>query len=122
MATFPALNPNARTYIPGQAPATPIPTLDGDELSVRHTNTATGHILRLTYTGLTTAQHFELTSHYMLHGRYQTFDLPAIVLLGSNLSFPSGYLWLYVDSPQTTYEPGLITTTVELELLPPYSI
>jgi len=122
MATFPSLNPNARTYIPGQAPATAIDTLNGDELSVRHTNTSTGHTLRLTFTGLTTEQHFEITSHYMLHGRYEPFDLPAVVLLGSNLSFPAGYLWLYTDSPQTTYEPGVITTTVELELLPPYSI
>lgn len=122
MATFPSLKPNARTYIPGTYPATPIPSLNGDELSVRHNNAAVGHILRLVFNGLTTDEHFELTSHYMLHGRFEPFDLPSATLQSSELTFPTGYLWLYTSSPETTYDPGVISVSVELELVPPYTI
>jgi hypothetical protein len=120
MATFPALNPNTRTYTPGAAPNTPIAVMTGDETGVRHTNGATGHVLRLSFNGLTPAQHFEITSHYSLHARFQSFDIPAATLQGSDLTFPSGYEWIYAASPQTEYLPGVVTVSVELQLVPPY--
>jgi len=122
MATFPALNPNTRTYIPGGAAATAITTLDGDELSVRHTNSSVGHILRLGFVGLTAEAYKQITNHYMLHGRFEPFDLSATTLQSSDLVFPANYLWIYTASPETTYEPGVITVSVELELIPPYTI
>ena len=122
MATFPALEPNSRTFTPGQFPATAINVYSGDEISVRHTNASTSYFLRLGFNGLTSDQHFEITSHYMGHGRFQPFDLPTSVLLGSNLSFPTGYLWIYAASPSTQYDPGVISVSVELELVPPYIV
>jgi len=122
MATFPALKPNSRTFTPGQFPATPITTLTGDELSVRHTNSSNSYFLRLGFTGLTTDQHFEITSHYMIHGRFQPFDLPTEATAGANLSFPANYQWIYVRAPQTQYDPGVISVSVELELVPPYFV
>ena len=118
MATFPALQPTARTYIPGQSPATPIGSLDGGELSVRHINSSVGYTLRLGFTGLTDTEHFSIISHYMIHGRFQPFDLPPSIVAGANFEFPSGYSWIYVSSPDTEYAPGLINVTVELELIP----
>jgi len=118
MATFPALQPTARTYIPGQAAATPIGSLDGSELSVRHVNASTGYTLRLGFNGLSQTDHFSIISHYMLHGRFQPFDLPPSVVAGANFEFPSGYSWIYVKSPDTEYSPGVVTTSVELELVP----
>ena len=118
MATFPALNPNARTFIPGQKAATPIGTLDGDELSVLHTNASTSYNLRLTFTGLSTADHFAIVSHYTNHGRFVYFDLAEITLRGSNIQLPANYLWTYRSSPSTDYSPGIVTTTVELEAQP----
>jgi hypothetical protein len=118
MATFPALNPNARTFIPGQKAATPIGTLDGDELSVLHTNASTFWTLRLTFTGITADQHFSLVSHYMNHGRYIYFDLPEQILRGSNIQLPPNYEWTYAASPNTDYSPGVITVTVELNAQP----
>jgi hypothetical protein len=118
MATFPALNPNARTFIPGQKAATPIGTLDGDELSVLHTNASTNYSLRLTFTGLSTANHFAIVSHYMNHGRFVYFDLAEITLRGSNIQLPANYLWTYSSSPNTEYSPGIVSTTVELEAQP----
>lgn len=122
MATFPALNPQSRTYTPGAAPSTPLSALDGDELMVRHANVEIGYILRLSFTGLTEAQHFAITAHYMLHGRFDPFDLDTETLKGSGLTFPSGYNWIYVKAPDTTYTPGLISVSVDLELVPPYSL
>lgn len=122
MSNFPALAPNSRTFTPGSAPATPLGALDGDELMVRHANVVTNYILRLGFTGLTEAQHFELTRHYVLHGRFTPFDLDAITLQGANLTFPSGYSWIYTGPPDTTYAPGLISVSVELELVAPYTL
>ena len=121
MATFPSLKPNARTFIPGQKANTHIGTFDGDELSVLHTNASTGYTLRLTFTGMTTADHFALVSHYMSHGRFVAFDVPTEVTAGSNITVPANYLWTYVSSPQTDYSPGIITATVELEATPQYT-
>lgn len=122
MATFPALGPVTRSYTPGEYANSHISVLDGDELSVRHTNAATGYTLRLGFRGLTPAEHYTIVSHYSLHGRFAPFDLPAITLQDSGLTFPSGYEWIYASSPQTNYSPGLIEVTVELELVPPYTI
>ena len=122
MTTFPALQPTTRTYTPGQHPASNIPALTGDETSVRHTNASTDYILRLGFNGLTPAQHSLVNSHYLLHGRFQPFDLPTSVLFDANFEFPSGYQFIYAGSPQTTHTPGVVTLTVELQLVPPYAI
>lgn len=122
MTVFPSIEPQSRTYVPGSTPTTPIGVLTGDEFAVRHTNASVGHILRLGYRGLTSAEHAELVNHYNFHGRFQPFDLPATVLTGSNLTFPANYQWIYAASPQTSYSPGVIDTTIELELVPPYTI
>lgn len=122
MATFPALQPQTRTYTPGASPSSAAVVLTGDETSVRHTNSAIGYILRLTFRGLTAAQHYQIVGHYSAHNRFTSFDLPSTVLLGSGLTFPTTYEWIYVSSPQTTYAPGSIEVTVELELVPPYTI
>lgn len=122
MATFPALNPQSRTYTPGEHPNTPISVMTGDEVSVRHTNASVSHRLRLGFVGLTSEQHYSITSHYSLHGRFLSFDIPASITTGSNLTFPQNYVWLYAGPPTTEYAPGIVTVTVELELVPPYTI
>jgi hypothetical protein len=122
MATFPALKPQARSYTPGQHPASNLAVLTGEETSVRHTNASTNYFLRLTFVGLTSQEHFAINSHYIIHGRFQPFDLSNEVLEGAGFSFPSGYEWIYADRPQTTYEPGVITVSVELQLVPPYNL
>lgn len=122
MANFPAIAPQSRTYTPGVPPASPISALDGDEQVIRNANVVNGYFLRLGFTGLTEDQHFELTSHYLLQGRFEPFDLDSITLLGSGLTFPAGYQWIYAAPPDTTYTPGIISVNVELELVPPYTL
>ena len=122
MATFPALTPSSRTYIPGQVAATPIATIDGDEISVRHSNASNGHVLRLGFQLLSRADHYLLISHYSIHGRFVPFDLPSETLAASGLTFPANYLWIYAASPETEEICNQINATVELQLIPPYTI
>jgi hypothetical protein len=119
MATFPALAPQTRTYTPGQTAATPIGTLNGDELSVRHSNGSVGHTLRLGYVGLTQAQYYQIVSHYNYHGRFIPFDISTAALAGSELTFPANHVWIYARSPEANVQPGVISVTVTLELIPP---
>lgn len=122
MSTFPAIAPQTRTYTPGATATTPVAVSTGDEITVRHSNAAIGNILRCTFRGLTTTQHAQIINHYNIHGQFQAFDLSTEVLAGSGLTFPTGYQWVYATSPQTTYVPGLVDVTVELQLLPPYAL
>jgi len=81
MATFPALNPATRTYVPGTSASTEFAVLDGFETSVRHSNASVGQILRMTFTRLSPADTFNLVSHYSLHGTFESFDLSVTTLL-----------------------------------------
>ena len=122
MATFPSFNPQSRAFTPGQYPASQVKTLFGNEVSVRRTNTSIKTFLRLSFVSGDTDQQDEIFLHYGVHNRFQSFDLPSVVLLGSGLTFPTDYQWIYAGQPEVSYEPGLITVSVELELVAPYSL
>jgi len=122
MATFPTLQPASRTYTPGTNASSEFAVLDGYQSSVRHSNASVGHVLRMTFTRLTSAESFNLVSHYSLHGIFEPFDLSSSVLIATNLTFPSGYLWRYLSPPQIEQSCDITDATVELQLLPPYLI
>lgn len=122
MATFPALNPQVRSYSPAEYPNTHIETLDGTEISVRHTDSSTGSILRLTFSGINQTTKTTLIAHYSFHARFVSFDLAALTLQGSGIDLPANYQWIYVGPPSFDESPGIINATVELELIPPYTI
>lgn len=122
MATFPALQPSTRTYTPGTSASTELTVLDGYETSVRHSNASVGHILRMTFTRLSSADRFSIVSHYALHGTFEPFDLSATTLIATNLAFPVNYLWRYLSAPVIDQSCDIIDATVELQLLPPYLI
>lgn len=96
--------------------------LDGYEASVRHSNASVGHILRMTFTRLSSSDRFSLVSHYALHGTFEPFDLSATTLIATNLTFPADYLWRYLSAPVIDQSCDIIDATVELQLLPPYLI
>jgi len=122
MATFPALNPTSRTYIPGQPPATALTTLNGDDLSVRHNNASTGNILRMSFNPIERSDQLAIISHYNIHGRFIPFDLEQLTLVASNISLPANYQWIYAGSPSIEETCSIISITVEIELIPPYII
>lgn len=123
MADFPAtLTPSTRTFIPGTYASSALPSLDGNETNVRHSNASVGHTLRLKFINITRANFDLLTNHYVLHATYETFGIGSNLIEGSGLTFPSGYSWRYKNRPVVTETLAEIEVDVELELLPPYSI
>ena len=122
MATFPELEPATRTYIPGTNASTQFGVLNGNNSSVRHSNAAVGHVLRLSFERLTSTERFNLIAHYAIHGTFETFDLPDSVLIATNLEFPANYLWRYQEPPQIEQSNSETIARVTLELLPPYLI
>lgn len=122
MADFPALNPQSRAYTPGAFAAYRAITLQGDEISIRRNNAALDHRLSLTFVSGSVSDHNTIFNHYVTHNRFTPFDMPASVLSGSDLSFPSGYQFIYAAPPQATMSPGQVTVSVELQLVPPYKI
>lgn len=122
MSNFPSLQPSSRIFTPGQHSSTPMSVLTGDENSVRHSNSSTGHALRMTFKALTETQLFSIIGHYSLHGSFQSFELPAVVLTATTVSVPTGYLWRYIESPEITKSATSIDVAVALDLVPPYVI
>jgi hypothetical protein len=122
MATFPALNPQVRSFTPARYASTPIECLDGTELGIRHTNSSTGSILRLTFNGISQDTKKDLIAHYSFHARFVPFDLAALTLLGSDITVPANYQWIYVGPPTFDESPDVISASVELELIPPYTL
>ena len=122
MATFPSLQPASRTYTPGTDASSEFAVLDGYEASVRHSNASVAHVLRMTFAVLTAAEKYNIISHYALHGTFEPFDLPSSLLTATNVTFPAGYLWRYLSPPQIEEDCGVISATVELQLLPPYLV
>lgn len=122
MANFPSFAPQSRTYTSGSYAVLRSTTLSGVETTVRKNNAAVNYRLRLTFTSGSTSQQRQIFSHYAIQNRFQPFDLPDSVLQGSVLTFPSGYQWIYANPPAVAYDPGVVKVSVELQLIPPYSI
>ena len=122
MSDFPALNPQGRTYTPGAFAALSTNTMAGSHITVRRTNAAVNHRLSLTFASNEVDDHNAIYIHYLTQNRFAPFDIPASILAGSNISLPSNYQFIYAKAPDVTYEPDLITVSVELQLVPSYSI
>lgn len=122
MATFPSYSPQTRAFTPGIYAAVAVSTYFGGETSVRRTNASNGHTLSMTFVSNDTTLQKKIYEHYLVTNRFLPFDLPDLVLEGSELSFPTGYRWIYSQPPEAEYTPGLVTVSVSLELVPPYSI
>ena len=122
MANFPSLSPQSRSYTPGSVEVRRSKTLSGEEVTVRRTNTAVGYRLRFTFTSGSTSQQNEIFSHYAVQNRFYPFDLPDSVLQGSDLTFPTGYRWIYAKAPTVAYDPDIIRVSVELLLIAPFNI
>ena len=122
MADFPSLTPQARTYTPGSFAVLRTNTLSGNDVSVRRNNAAVDYRIRFNFVSGTTEDQNAVFSHYAVHNRFQPFDLPTSVLSGSELTFPSGYQWIYSGPPQVSYDPGVVRVSVELQLVAPYDI
>lgn len=128
MATFPTLTPSSRTFTPGIAAHSGIPTLNGLQIRVRSSNVILEQRLRLTFIGLTESQMLSIRSHYIgQQGRFLSFAIPTSLLSGmaTPAAFaPTGYSWLYAGAPQVEDIPCAqrYNVTVELATEPPEGV
>jgi hypothetical protein len=119
MATFPELEPAARSYDLGAFPLTEQPSLSAGVVRFRHGTTATNFSLQLEYVYLSDAEAAEIRTHYQFQaGSHRSFMLPPIIWKGHTFSgnvFPVGTRWRYADTPEETHlSGGLVNLTVSL--------
>ena len=123
MATFPALAPTTRVFVPGTVPQAIQSSLSGVSTGFRRGNRRIGQTLNLTFTYLTEAQMNLIKDHYFAsQGSYQIFYLSAEIW-GDHVSPPvpliSDFAWLYAGVPtieDVSYD--RFTVSVELQTIP----
>jgi hypothetical protein len=119
MATFPELEPAARSYDLGAFPLTEQPSLSAGVVRFRHGTAATNFSLQLEYVYLSDAEAAEIRTHYQFQaGSHRSFMLPPIIWKGHTFSgnvFPVGTRWRYAETPEETHlSGGLVNLTVSL--------
>jgi hypothetical protein len=119
MATFPELEPAARSYDLGAFPLTEQPSQSAGTVRFRHGDAAVSFGLQLEYVYLSDAEATQLRSHYQGQGgSYQSFMLPSIIWKGHTFSgnvFPVGTRWRYAETPEETHQSGgLVNVTIDL--------
>jgi hypothetical protein len=119
MATFPELEPAARSYDLGAFPLTEQASLSAGTVRFRHGTTATNFSLELEYVYLSDAEATLIRTHYQTQaGSYRSFMLPPIIWKGHSFSgnvFPVGTRWRYAETPEETHlSGGLVNLTVSL--------
>jgi len=96
--------------------------LTGNEVGVCHSNGSIQTILRMKFAAISRANHYAIISHYSLHARFVPFDLSPVTLIAANLTIASGYQWIYANPPEADETCKVINVSVELELIPPYTL
>jgi hypothetical protein len=119
MATFPELEPAARSYDLGAFPLTEQASLSAGTVRFSHGTAATNFSLQLEYVYLSDAEATLIRTHYQGQGgSYRSFLLPSIIWKGHSFSgnvFPIGTRWRYADTPEETHlSGGLVNLTVSL--------
>lgn len=119
MATFPELEPAARSYDLGAFPLTEQPSQSAGTVRFRHGDAAVSFGLKLEYVYLSDAEATQIRSHYQGQGgSYESFMLPSIIWKGHTFSgnvFSIGTQWRYAETPEETHQSGgLVNVTIDL--------
>lgn len=119
MATFPALEPNTRSYDFGVFPLTEEPSLSAGIVRFRHSTLPQNYQLTLGYTALSDAQASQIRTHFQSQGgSYLSFDLPPVVWKGHTSSgniAAYSMQWRYSEAPEEEHlEIGRINVTIAL--------
>jgi hypothetical protein len=119
MATFPALEPAARSYDFGLFPLTEVPSISAGTVRFRHSITPQNYQLTLGYAALTDAEASLIREHFQFQGGgYRSFQLPPIIWAGHTFSgniVPYTTRWRYTASPEEEhFSVGYVNVTVTL--------
>jgi hypothetical protein len=119
MATFPELEPAARSYDLGAFPLTEQPSQSAGTVRFKHGDAAVAFNLQLEYVYLSDAEATQIRNHYQGQGgSYRSFLLPSIIWKGHTFSgnvFPVGTRWRYAETPEETHQSGgLVNVTIDL--------
>ncbi len=119
MATFPALEPAARSYDFGQFPLSEEPSASAGIVRFRHGLTSQNYQITLGYVDLTDAEATLIRQHFQFQGGgYRSFQLPPIAWKGHSFSgniVPTNTRWRYLDAPEEEHRSaGYVNLTVTL--------
>ena len=119
-ATFPALAPTSRTFIPGDTPRSMQVALSGATAGYRQGNRRINQTISLTFGHLTEAQMNLIQSHYIAaNGTYDIFFLSAEIwgdYVDPPIDLLSDIAWRYAGAP-IIEDVSFDRFTVELELV-----
>lgn len=122
MASFPAIEPNARSYgITADLPMVVESAWPSGQVRYRpgYAPTASAAMpLQLAYIDLSETQVQQIRDHYAAQqGGVVPFSLPAVIFQGISAAlFPAGILWRYTEPPAEQQKAGsLFDVTVTLE-------
>jgi len=116
MTTFPSLTPSSRTFTPSVFPHASMRTLGGSQHQVRHSNSAVGAILELSFQSVTANDLLAIRVHFIkVAGLFEAFTLPAEVWSGTQDATLVNNTWQYTDRP-TASESGCGFYTVAISL------
>jgi len=129
MATFPAIIPSGRTWLPGEYASTSHRAYSGAEVRVRHSNMEVGATVRLIFRAISTSEMLAIKAHFSgQKGGFLSFQLPVQIFSGmdSPADFaPVGNAWKYAsrvavqdipipgDTPSNRHD-----VTIELQSVP----
>jgi hypothetical protein len=119
MATFPDLEPAARSYDLGLFPLTEQPSLSAGIVRFRHSVTPQNYQLTLGYTALTDAEASLIRQHFQGQGGgYRSFQLPSIIWKGHTFTgnvVPTNTRWRYIEAPEEEHRSaGYVNLSVTL--------
>jgi hypothetical protein len=119
MATFPELEPAARSYDFGLFPLTEEPSISAGIVRFRHSVTPQNYQLTLGYQSLTDAEASLIREHFQLQGGgYRSFQLPPIIWVGHTFTgniVPYTTRWRYIEAPEEEhFSLGYVNLTVTL--------
>jgi len=122
MTAFPAIQPSARSFAPGQVPVTTFTSLSGKETRVILGDTATNHRLSLGFQNIQDPVGQQIMDHWNGQlGIALAFTLPSAVYAGWSLylsTVPSTQQWRYESIPEVEFvAPGIMNVSVELVAL-----
>lgn len=120
MASFPALQPSSRSWVPGNFGLTTIRALSGAQARISHASTRFGDQLQLIFENRTEADAYLIANHYNTQGGGRdSFTLPTEVYAGLENSTPIAgalNLWVYQGPPEIEQiAPDVHTVSIALE-------